>query len=401
MGHRILNQLRRVTSSGSYVPEIDSLRFIAIALVLLVHISLYAAAKNIPFFHANAAANQALDFVQTFGNGVQLFFVISGFILAVPFASHRLCGAHLPSLGKYLQRRITRLEPPYVIAMTGIAVLLIFTRHQPVTNVLNHLLATIFYVHAFIFGSKSTISFVAWSLEIEVQFYLLMPLLAAVYRIPVAHRRRATLIGAIFACIAAQTLLFPQFPRHIQLRLWLSLASHLQYFLAGMFLADLYVTGNQSFGQQDRRWDLVSALGWPGLFLMWYLAPAVSAVIFPAATIILYIAAFRGPFTNRVMRNPWLCTIGGMCYSIYLIHLPLISLTGPLAARAVVPNFIMLSWFLQIALIGVPVLMACSLFFLVGEKPFMRKNWPQEIAAKLRLSAWPQPRKQGTEVGTP
>lgn len=347
MGHRILNQLRRVTSSGSYVPEIDSLRFIAIALVLLVHISLYAAAKNIPFFHANAAANQALDFVQTFGNGVQLFFVISGFILAVPFASHRLCGTHLPSLGKYLQRRITRLEPPYVIAMTGIAVLLVFTKHQPVTNVLNHLLATIFYVHAFIFGSKSTISFVAWSLEIEVQFYLLMPLLAAVYRIPVAHRRRATLIGAMFACIAAQTLLFPQFPRHIQLRLWLSLASHLQYFLAGMFLADLYVTGNQSFGQQDRRWDLVSALGWPGLFLMWYLAPAA------------------------------------------------------LAARAVVPNFIMLSWFLQIALIGVPVLMACSLFFLVGEKPFMRKNWPQEIAAKLRLSAWPLPRKQGTEAGTP
>lgn len=52
------------------------------------------------------------------------------------------------------------------------------------------------YSHAFIYGDKSTINFVAWSLEIEVQFYLLMPLIANVYRISKPAYQRLVLAAA-------------------------------------------------------------------------------------------------------------------------------------------------------------------------------------------------------------
>ena len=48
--------------------------------------------------------------------GVLLFFTISGFILGLPFARQYLVAARPVSFGFY-RRRVTRLEPPYLISM--------------------------------------------------------------------------------------------------------------------------------------------------------------------------------------------------------------------------------------------------------------------------------------------
>jgi len=56
-------------------------------------------------------------------NGVPLFFAISGFILSLPFARQGLGGGSPVSLRQYYIRRVTRIEPPYVIQLfiiTGI-----------------------------------------------------------------------------------------------------------------------------------------------------------------------------------------------------------------------------------------------------------------------------------------
>src|SRR5262245_10743057 len=50
--------------------------------------------------------------------GVQLFFIISGFILALPFAAERLAGARPVRLKAFYLRRLTRLEPPYFLVLT-------------------------------------------------------------------------------------------------------------------------------------------------------------------------------------------------------------------------------------------------------------------------------------------
>src|SRR5690349_19587132 len=55
------------------------------------------------------------DIFSTGHLGVQLFFAISGFILSLPFARCWLGGEKAVSLGGYYLRRVTRIEPPYII----------------------------------------------------------------------------------------------------------------------------------------------------------------------------------------------------------------------------------------------------------------------------------------------
>jgi peptidoglycan/LPS O-acetylase OafA/YrhL len=106
---------KRITSSGSFIPEIDGLRFIAIVSVVLHHISAFLFIKVEKFY------NTPLDFpilnkVLSHGRlGVPLFFVISGFILGMPFAKYYIEKGDRINLKKYFLRRLTRLEPPYII----------------------------------------------------------------------------------------------------------------------------------------------------------------------------------------------------------------------------------------------------------------------------------------------
>ena len=49
--------------------------------------------------------------------GVQLFFIISGFVVALPFAMHHLADGKKVNLRRFFLRRLTRIEPPYMIAL--------------------------------------------------------------------------------------------------------------------------------------------------------------------------------------------------------------------------------------------------------------------------------------------
>ena len=127
-------------------------------------------------------------------HGVDLFFVISGFILALPFAAHHLAGAPSVSLRKYYLRRLTRLEPPYFVSIFLLLALSIWIHRRAASAILPHLAASLAYLHNVIYGTQSTVIGVAWSLEIEVQFYLLVPLLTLVFAIRDSRLRRSLLM---------------------------------------------------------------------------------------------------------------------------------------------------------------------------------------------------------------
>ena len=306
-------------------------------------------------------------------HGVELFFVISGFILGLPFAAHHLKGKPPVSLHKYYLRRLTRLEPPYFVAAIVLFLLAIWIQKADARAFAPHLAASLSYLHNLIYGAQSSVIGVAWSLEIEVQFYVLVPLLMLVFAIGNKLTRRLTLLGTIIAILVAQTLFLSGSPR-----VSLSILAYLQFFLIGFLLADIFIMDWMEAPSRNFSWDIVGLAAWPLLLFILH-KPLLTHWLFPAWVLILYAAAFRGRILNHIFVNRWITAIGGMCYSIYLIHYEVISAVGRFTKRVSegVPYWLHLS--IQTVLVGISVLLICGLYFVLLEKPCMRRDWPQRL----------------------
>ncbi len=369
----ILARISRETSSGRFIPEMDGLRFAAIGMVVLFHLSGYLTAKS-PFYRASPPSSDWLAHAAIVSfHGVELFFVISGFILGLPFAAHYMRDAPPVNLRKYYLRRLTRLEPPYIVALFVLFTLAVGISGWPPASFYPHLAASLFYLHSMVYGTLSPAMGVAWSLEIEVQFYLLVPLLTFLFAIKSRAARRSSIVLLILAALSGQALFLQHSPKAS-----LSILAFVQFFLVGFLLADVFLA---SWGEAPRRglaWDVVALAGWPLLFVILH-SNVLAHWLFPAWVFFLYCAAFRGRLVNHLFSNRWITAIGGMCYSIYLIHYEVIAAVGRLTRPwgETAPYWIYLS--VQLTLVGSAIIVICGCYFVAIEKPCMRRDWPQRL----------------------
>ena len=169
----LLDRLRRVTRDGRWVPEIDGLRFIAIVSVLSFHFGGEVVSRSGQVLTLEPRLNWLWWIMGNGDRGVILFFVISGMILAMPFARQFLLGARPVSLRKFYLRRLTRLEPPYLAALLISAVSILAYQHGARPGFLREAAATMVYQHSLFYGTPSPLNMVTWSLEVEIQFYVI------------------------------------------------------------------------------------------------------------------------------------------------------------------------------------------------------------------------------------
>jgi peptidoglycan/LPS O-acetylase OafA/YrhL len=386
----------RETTSGRFIPEIDGLRFPAIAIVVLAHLCsliMFRVGRTMPVTRAEWPIVAADRHAQ---EGVVLFFIISGFVLALPFARARLLGDRPVSLSAYFLRRVTRLEPPYLISLfilfvakVGGRAVHLATDQGSTGTLTEHFLISAAYLHNLVYGTASIINGVAWSLEIEIQFYVLVPLLAAVFSLRSAAMRRTVLLATVVVAIALQQAFMAPIGR-----VAFSILGFLQYFMLGFLLADIYLT-EPALSAPARRyaWDVVALAAWVTVLVAWTSGDAGRALV-PFAAFVAFVAVFRGPITRRCFTNPIITTIGGMCYSIYLIHFWLLSNSMKLffAHRPVASAFWPEMWHVGLPslLITLPI---CGLFYLLIERPCMDRRWPRRLASwwhtKVLKSAHP------------
>lgn len=378
---RLYARLSRVTSSGEFIAEVDGLRFLAIAPVVVFHVRNYLLANPVADYTAPAELDWAARVTHHWHYGVQLFFIISGFVLALPFARARLRGAAPVGLRDYYLRRLSRLEPPYALVMLGCAALFLAVKGWGPAAVWPHLAAGLTYTHGAIYGAPNPLNLIAWSLEVEVQFYVMMPLLATVFAVRGAWPRRSLIVAAAAAAIVFQWTMAADGGR-----LHWSVLNFLQYFLAGFLLADLYLCGQGLRAAPRRlRWDAAGAAALALMLLVTEWPQAARAAFAPLA-LVLFCAAFRGRLANLFFTRRPVTVVGGMCYTIYLVHFVLLSAfeksVGPLAlTRHFAANLLLH------VLLFAPVLLACSAaFFLLVEKPCMRRDWPRRLWRRARAA---------------
>lgn len=395
----LLARLSRRTSTGRYIPEVDGVRFVAIALVLLFHAYVLthvvsgSATVAEPFGNATEPHPEGvLQSIAAQGRyGVHLFFVISGFILALPFASYRLGGDRPVSLRRYYLRRLTRLEPPYLLALLLSFVAAVVLLGLEPGRLMPTLLPSLFYQHGPVQGEPSLLNGAFWSLEVEVQFYLIAPVLASLFLIRDAARRRLILVIAFLATLVLQFVVVAG-----SSRLTLSLANYLDLFLVGFFVADVYVTEWSSGSSGQRKWDVVGLAALGALFGRSLLPDTVFGVSLPLLAGLILCAALRGRLTRRALANRWIITVGGMCYSIYLLHYPVMVVIREWSDALLVPSFA-LRFMLQ-SVVAIPAAVGVGLaLFVMVERPCMDPRWPGKVK-EIFLRRW-RPAEARTTVG--
>jgi peptidoglycan/LPS O-acetylase OafA/YrhL len=383
-----LSRLRRVTTSGRYLPQVDGIRFIAIASVFLFHVTRlvydeYPANAAVPF--GEAEATDVVGRLLREGRfGVMVFFALSGFILGLPFLAARVGAGRPVRLSSYFLRRLTRIEPPYLVAL-GLVTILAATTDLwgPPEGVGERFALGTWYGHTIVHGVPNLLNPPFWTLEVEVQFYVAMPLLAAVFFRRDRALRRVTIAAAAVGLTVAQAALGARLGPGHPLGI---LPSYLQWFLIGFLVADLFVVDWRGAPTTSGRWDLVSVVGWPVFFLLGGNEDAVTYVVLPWLLLPLFVAVFRGRATSRVLGNRWITTIGGMTYSIYLVHAPVIDLLGR-GTSDLFASYTTGTVLLQSVLLAPAVLAAGLLFYVTVERPCMNPRWPAELRRRIFPSA--------------
>ncbi|QNL22674.1 acyltransferase [Hyphobacterium sp. CCMP332] len=363
---KLTGLLKRETSTGKYIPLIDGIRFLAIMLVLMQHLNERIIKYNSDL-SLNSGFEEQFSFLLSRGSvGVFIFFTLSGFIISLPFFKNSRQENF--NYRKYIVRRITRLEPTYILWMSFFMIVFSIKSGWG-QGIFGHFFSSIFYIHNIVYTDLSIINPVSWSLEVEIQYYLIAPFLVFGYLYVRGIKRRRFLILiliGIFICVqnicAWQLIPFK-----------LSLLGHLQHFLTGIFIADLYSRGN-FFERKSYFWDIVFI---PSLLLIQYTwsEELIRSLIMETALIFLFISVFKGKWFRLLFSNKITTIIGGMCYTIYLIHLPLFEGFYTFIFSIHKSE----NYFLNLILSGIPVLLILLLISIPAyyylEKPFMKNQW--------------------------
>ncbi len=280
--------------------------------------------------------------------GVDVFFVLSGYLITDLLVARQARNGHLAMAGFWV-RRARRLLPALAVVLIAVTAATALIEPSQLPDLRSALLAAVTYssnwyqvyhhVSYFAaFGPPPPLQHL-WSLAIEEQFYLAWPLLLFV----LLHLRQQRVRAAVtWACAGASAIAMALLytPGADPSRVYYGTDTHATALLAGSALAlTIPLAGLTSAGERlTRRLDVLgiaglALLGWalghdggsdPALYPYGLVLAALAATALTAA------AAVPGSVSTLLSIRP-LRWIGVRSYGIYLWHWPVIALTAALA----------------------------------------------------------------------
>lgn len=361
------------------IPAIDGLRGIAVLWVVAFHYVVVRSSIGIadPWI-------EALDRFRPLGAllregflGVDLFFLLSGFLLAAPWLVHARAGLSPPSAREFYLRRVRRIVPAYYLQLVFLFALVLpllhgrkYWRSDLYADLWNAVAHALFLQNtspltAASLGANGAL----WTLSVEAQFYLLLPI-AMPFFVRAPWR---SLAAIIVLALAWQWAAAHDFHSWVAMQLawgahwgWSEanvrdvLAIQLPAFAAhlalGIVLAGAWLRSRGGSRNAVSGW-LLSLLAGALLAAQlagWIPVPKEHArmVATLALAIFFWLAVTRGDGNARALAAGPLAFAGRISYSMYLYHLPLLLLwaryargiEGSLALPAYLAVLFALSW---------------------------------------------------------
>ncbi len=309
------------------LPEIEVLRAAAILMVLVEHLPV-----NLFYWR-----NWWFDFSMTYfrgAAGVDLFFVVSGFVIARTLLPQLAAGATRRVLAAFWLRRAFRLWPA---AWAWIAITLALSAGFNHSNAFRPLadnvpaaaaaVCNVFNIYFGFFPWPGHLPLLTnyWSLSMEEQFYLLLPLLALLLR-----RRLIWLLVALLAyqfCIGDSFAFILTRPgglaMGVMLALWRELPGYGRFYPRNKMVARALALALLAGLGLDYAAAAHHALG----SISWGLLPLLSGALVYLASLDKGLVMPPGA-TRRVAL--W---VGARSYSLYLVHLPCYALVQEIEWR--------------------------------------------------------------------
>jgi peptidoglycan/LPS O-acetylase OafA/YrhL len=383
------------------LPSLDVLRGIAAFIVLLGHLFLMypeALRLEIPTW-------LRISVLRILVNGhasVILFFVLSGYVLSIPFLNGKA-----PPYISYLIKRVFRIYIPFAISIFIAALLYSITIPIESENsgewiyrewAKMPLTPEIFFKHLLMTGASEEmwLNGVMWSLVVEMRISIIFPILIYLCNFP----RLAVVIGIIIYLATAAIIVINDMPMQTASSLsgtFIITLRFIPFFMAGIFMVKYHEKIKERLNQLNKLqlsmiiFFISSILCMPTEIYNHKNIAFLSAIVSPetfnnilkfsadfliglASSLLIILVRHYGEnmsFFNSAAMT-WL---GRISYSLYLIHLPLVfiifhELLGQLP-------------FYWICLITVAAsLIASSIFYTVIEKPAMQAG--RYLAKRIR-----------------
>ena len=110
---------------------------------------------------------------------VDLFFILSGFILTALYADHFAQGVNASAVGPFILRRLARIYPLHLLTL-GLMLLTILQRGDDLRPMIPEVLQNLALIHAWGGLDRFALNFPSWSISGEWAAYLAFPVLAYV-----------------------------------------------------------------------------------------------------------------------------------------------------------------------------------------------------------------------------
>ena len=413
---RILTLLKPMENGPREIRSLNGLRAVAALSIVLFHAMLFLQLEYQPW---SQAINHGWYYLST---GVHLFFVLSGFLLFLPYVRALLDGERLPSARRFYRRRALRILPAYLVCLAAMVALTYIVRQCPFSfgDVATHAVL----IHDAFPQYNRDYDGPFWTMAVEAQFYVLMPLMALVVAwVCRASRSPWRIAGGILLLIAGALTVrlidtqlmasippnsgFADSPQGIFVLATMGMqGKYLEVFAVGMFCALLYVLTIERRMLPARRVRQLGLLMLAGALICMAIAiPNVDMaglMVSPGAQWgvdvigypLLVGLGFGGLMLAILWGGRWIRIpfefapmrmVGLFSYSLYLWHLPII--------HGDVPIFQ-----------GVPLLLVVPAAFLVAylsyqfvERPFLKRRHRQEKPRTDTMQSPDAPASANTE----
>lgn len=322
---------------------------------------------------------------------VDTFFVLTGFLLFMPFAKKLINPETKISLSHYFKRRFLRIFPAYYVQMVILAGLAWWGIYEnpPLSNWIAH----IGMIHNLSSKWEGAINGVWWTLPVEMDFYLILPLLFLLIR---KTNIWLFMVRAITIAISYKMIIFHFISSES--------TGYKQYILGQIFgRIDLFAWGmlgafiyqkyySIAIRHRNKRYfeNSLILIGAGGIFLFLYVMRGFigkeaywagkglyfSETIYGMVIFLLIMGiCLNGALTRALFSNKVMIYIGNISYSVYLWHVPLLALIfkNPALRPHLIGPENHYNMILAIVLFLVSTLIIATASFYLIERPCMKR----------------------------